>query len=268
MNIIGLGKTGCGIADKFSKYPQYKVFKISVEEGNIDEQNHPEHYESKTSHAPFALDGPIDFILGGDELICAASLKILENYKNHEIRIVYVRPSTKFITDLQKTTDRVVFNVLQEYTRSNKFLSMFIVSYEMVAKMVGKIPIVGYYDKLNTVIADTLHMINYLDHNEPIMETFSDTYATYCIKTIGLMNVQSGEESLFFGLDEIRDKRYYYYMNDEQLRSDGELFDKINQQVESKITDITKVMFGVYSSQFNENYCYVVQSSPYIQGVK
>ena len=30
MNIIGLGKAGCAIAEKFNKYPQYKTFQIDV----------------------------------------------------------------------------------------------------------------------------------------------------------------------------------------------------------------------------------------------
>jgi len=268
MNIIGLGKTGCVIAEKFSKYPQYKVFKLSIEEGNIEEQTTPEEYESKTSHAPFTLDGPIDFILSGDEIVIASSLKILEGYKNHEIRIIYIRPSQRFTTGSQRATDKIVFNVLQEYTRSNKFVSFYVISYEMVAKMVGKIPIVGYYDKLNTVIADTIHMLNYLDHIEGSMDTFMDMPTTYCMKTIGLMDIDTGVENLFYDLDEVRDKRYYYSINEEQLNNDSDLFDSINQQVEESITDLTKAMFGVYPSQYKENYCYVVYSSPHIQGIK
>jgi len=265
MNIIGLGKTGCSVANKFSKYPQYNIFKIGIEEGNVEEQNHPELYEQRTNVPKFNLDGPIDFILSGDELIIGASLKILESYKDHEIRIIYIKPSQKFLTDLQKTTNRIVYKVLQEYTRSNKFKSMFLVNYEEVSKMVGKIPIVGYYEKLNSVIADTFHMINYLEHNEPVMDTFSECSTTYCIKTIGLMKVNEAKESLFCELDEIRDKRYYYCINDKQLENDGDLLDKINDQVLSKSEEYCKTMFGVYSSQYEENYCYIIHSSPHIQ---
>ena len=28
--VIGLGKAGCAIADKFAQYPQYKTFKICL----------------------------------------------------------------------------------------------------------------------------------------------------------------------------------------------------------------------------------------------
>jgi hypothetical protein len=31
MNIVGLGGAGCNIADAFSQYPQYNIFKIDVD---------------------------------------------------------------------------------------------------------------------------------------------------------------------------------------------------------------------------------------------
>ena len=131
--------------------------------------------------------------------------------------------------------------------------------------MVGKIPILGYFDKLNTVIADTLHMLNYLEHNNSVMDNFSDPITTYCIKTFGMMDIETGEESLFYNLDDVREKRYFYCINDEQLKNDGDLFDTINQQAISKEEEFSKVMFGIYSSQYKDNYCYFVYSSPHIQ---
>ena len=262
MNIFSLGKAAHNIADKFSKYPQYKTHKIIVEE-----QDHPEKYEEKTNHTPIDVgdDIEIDFFISGDEIICAASLKILEQYKDCNIKIYYIKPNQKFLTDLQKTTDRIVYNVLQEYTRSKRFDSMYIITYEDVVKMVGKIPIIGYYDKLNTVIADTIHMINFLDHNDPVLGNELESLPTYCINTIGIMDVDSGNESLFFDLDECREKRYYYCINDKQLQTDGDLFDKITNQMEDKIEEFVKNSFGVYSTSFDKNYCYIVKKSPHIQ---
>jgi hypothetical protein len=263
MNVIGLGKTACSIVDKFSTYPQYKIYKVVLEE-----QDHPEKYEQNTNHVPFNLDeedNEIDFFVSGDEIICAASLKILENYKDYNIRIFYIKPNQKFLTDLQKMTDRVVYNVLQEYTRSKKFDSMYIINYEDVAKTVGKIPIIGYYDKLNTVIVDTIHMINFFDHNEAIIGNEFESLPTYCINSIGIMNADTGVESMFFNLDECREKRYYYSINNKQLQTDGELFDKLSDQMESKSEEFVKNSFGVYSNSFDKNYCYIVKKSPHIQ---
>ena len=52
--IVGLGKAGCAIADKFAQYPQYKVFKIDSEgldsksKNNyvLTKQGSPEDYET------------------------------------------------------------------------------------------------------------------------------------------------------------------------------------------------------------------------------
>ncbi len=142
---------------------------------------------------------------------------------------------------------------------------MYIINYEDVAKTVGKIPIIGYYDKLNTVIVDTIHMINFFDHNEAIIGNEFESLPTYCINSIGVMNADTGVESMFFNLDECREKRYYYSINNKQLQTDGELFDKLSDQMESKSEEFVKNSFGVYSNSFDKNYCYIVKKSPHIQ---
>ena len=49
--VVGLGKAGCAVADTFSQYPQYEVYKIDsgIEESsksfNLQEQPSSEEYE-------------------------------------------------------------------------------------------------------------------------------------------------------------------------------------------------------------------------------
>ena len=53
ITVIGLGQAGCGIADKLSRYPQYKIYMIDVgiEEAentySIEKQSSVEEYEEK-----------------------------------------------------------------------------------------------------------------------------------------------------------------------------------------------------------------------------
>jgi hypothetical protein len=86
MNIIGLGQAGCNIAEKFTKFPQYKVFQIDVgKEGtrcyNVKKQSGPEDYESNTPSLKKMFSktkGETLFIIGGSGQISAMSLSSIE----------------------------------------------------------------------------------------------------------------------------------------------------------------------------------------------
>ena len=271
MNIIGLGKAGCAIADKFTKYEQYSVFKIGTHlkttsnTHNLTEQSHPEKYDEQEVKLNFDIEEQVDLIVSGGESICASTLRILENYKHLKIRVFYIKPNHKFLSDIEKLTDKAVFNILQEYTRSKRFDSMYLLEQESISKILGKVPITVFYDKLYDYIMSTIHMINFFDNNETVMSNFKDSPATYCLNTIGVMDIDSGVESLFYPVDNIRETRYYYFINSEQLNTDGDLHDLIDKQINSKVEENMSVMFGIYQSTFSQNYCYIVSKSPDIQ---
>jgi hypothetical protein len=79
------------------------------------------------------------------------------------------------------------------------------------------------------------------------------------------MNADTGVENMFFNLDECREKRYYYSIDEKQLETDGDLFDALSNQMESKSEEFVKNSFGVYSNSFGKNYCYLIKKSPHIQ---
>ena len=85
--IIGLGKAGCAIADKFAQHPQYKIFKIDSEGVDASEKktyllkryNHPEKYEQNIpSLKTFFKNTTNDilFVVSAAGHISAASLGI------------------------------------------------------------------------------------------------------------------------------------------------------------------------------------------------
>ena len=76
--VIGLGKAGCAIADKFSQYPQYKIFKIDIEniaenkknEKLLKKKTSPEQYETSVPSMKTFLKPSTDdvlFVLSGSE---------------------------------------------------------------------------------------------------------------------------------------------------------------------------------------------------------
>ena len=73
MNIIGLGKAGCAIADRFSEYSQYNIFKIDVDITgdscySLKRQQGPEEYEQNAPNFKDffgKIEGKTVFVMGG-----------------------------------------------------------------------------------------------------------------------------------------------------------------------------------------------------------
>ena len=88
------------------------------------------------------------------------------------------------------------------------------------------------------------------------------------MSTLGLVNFNEGEEKLFFDLDSPREKRYYYAIPEEQLKTDGTLMKKITEQLKNSIQyDKMKVSYGVYSTGYDVPYVYCVANSSVVQNM-
>jgi len=267
--VIGLGKAGCAIADKFAEYPQYKIFKIDSEGLNsksknchlIKKRGNPEEYEKaiRTMKTFFSkTTDDILFVLSGSGMISGASLQILKNLKDKNVNILYIKPDLEFLGHTNIMQERVVRNVLQEYTRSGLFNRIFLVDNKKVEEVLGEVPIIGYYDKLNDLIVSTFHMVNIYNHQEAIHATPFDTAETTRISTFGILNVDEGKEKLFFSLDNIREKCYYYAINSKVLETDGKLLRTLTDNINKNIGKEVRAGFQVYSTSYEQNYGYLV----------
>ena len=172
--IIGLGKAGCAIADKFAEYPQYLTYKFDVglkrTKTTFPMKDHQkiEDYEEKLPSLKTFLkniEGEILFVVAGSGKVSSASLTILEYLKKHKVNILYIKPELSLLNEIQAQLEKVVYNVFQEYTRSGVFERMFIVSNEEVAHIVGNLSIKNYHEKINEMIVSTIHMINVYRNN-------------------------------------------------------------------------------------------------------
>tara|TARA_R100000988_G_scaffold95925_1_gene62434 strand:- start:689 stop:1525 length:837 start_codon:yes stop_codon:yes gene_type:complete len=267
--IIGLGKAGCAIADKFAEYPQYKIFKIDSEGLDpkrknchlLKKQDSPEKYEKATRTMKTFFSKTTDdilFVLSGSGIISGASLQVLKNLKDKNVNILYIKPDLEFLGHTNIMQERVVRNVLQEYTRSGLFNRIFLVDNKRVEEVLGEVPIIGYYDKLNDLIVSTFHMVNVYNHQEAIHATPFDTADTTRISTLGILNVDEGKEKLFFSLDNIREKCYYYAINSKVLETDGKLLRTLTDNINKNIGKEVRAGFQVYSTSYEQNYGYLV----------
>tara|TARA_Y100001937_G_C7070146_1_gene307968 strand:- start:23 stop:850 length:828 start_codon:yes stop_codon:yes gene_type:complete len=274
MNIIGLGDAGCNIAECFSQYSQYKIFKINVDiEGkgcyNVPIFETAEEYEShdypKIKSFLKGLKGDTLFIIGGSGKISCGSLRILENIKRLPVSILYIQPDIQLLDDTQKMQEKLVRNVIQEYARSGVFDKVCLVSNNSLDNIVGGAPIIGYFDALNEVLVPSLHMVNFFSNTKAVAGGIPRAKNTHRIYTVGLFDTQKNEEKMFFSLDNSRNKCYIYGVNEEKLKTDKKLMNKIKKQIESKKEENLDISYAIYPTDYEYDIGYVIERTPHIQ---
>jgi hypothetical protein len=97
--IIGLGRAGCAVAERFAQYPQYEVYKMDVglkrtpRSYGLKSVSTPEEQEASLgSLKRFFKDvsGDVLFVVGGCGTVSGASLRILEQIKKCRLHILYI----------------------------------------------------------------------------------------------------------------------------------------------------------------------------------
>jgi len=271
MNVVGLGNIGCDIAEQFSQYKQFTVYKISEDIKPTEDCfciprfDKPEKYETDLPTIPFDIEEELTLILSGEETISLSCLRILEQYKDLELKVIYIKPDLNFLSPMQKTINKVVYNVLQELTRSAKIQEMYLLDLKLVSDIIGKVSLKERQTKLYSTVAYSYYMKNMFDNINPVFEKTIETPQTYCIRTFGVMDFDSGKESLFFPLDNIREKGYSYYITKQELEEDTELFEHIEQQINNKFTEDTKISYSIFESLLEQTTVFILVKTPYIQ---
>ena len=271
--IIGLGKAGCAIADRFAQYPQYEVYKMDVglkrsprTYGLKIAGSPEEHEDGLGSLKRFFKDvkGHVLFIVGGSGAISGASLRILEQVKQCNLHILYIYADPDLLGETARMQQRLTLNVLQEYSRSTVFEEVILIDNMRLEEILGDLPIIGFYEKLNELLVPTIHMVNVLSHSESIMGNISAPHPVSRMVSYGLVDFETGAENLFFNLDNVREKVYYYAINEKKLRTQGDIHKRVIAQVKANATN-TKTTYGIYPTDYDQDYVYCVAYSSRIQ---
>ena len=180
-----------------------------------------------------------------------------------------MHPDVATLSEMRRLQTNLVFGVLQQYARSGVFKQFYAIDNQQVDKILGGAPILGYYDRLNEVIVATIHMINVFNHSKPVVGTLSAPKDICRISTFGILNPETGDESPFFSLDNVEEKRYYYAIPEEELKTDNTLMNKIMTQVKGSPQEKdVKVSYGVFPTQYADKYAYFIASTSFIQNEK
>lgn len=275
MNIVGLGQAGCNIADTFKQYPQYTVYKI--DKGitgerclSVPAQQGPEEYEeSAQDYSNFFSDisGEVLFVVSGSGDISGMSLALLEQLKDRTVSVLYVQPSTKNLTGRKKMLERATFGILQQYARSGLIEEIFLVNSEAVAKSAGNLPVIGYFDKINQMIVSCMHFINVFERTEHIYGVVQGKDNVCRISTIGMLDTDTSEEKMFFDLDLIREKSYFYAMREERLLNETNMIQALEEKLEEKKTEwLTNFSYRLYSTEYETDFGFCIHRTSKVQG--
>lgn len=270
--IIGLGAAGCNIAEMFEN-EGYKVKLIDVDiEGDncfsLQKQKLPEDYEK---HVPNLSDffkdvtDKVILVVGGSGKISGSSLKILQQLKHKEINVLYIRPDVQLLGTVGKLQDKLTFNVFQEYARSGMFKNTFIISNPVIESIVGDMPITQYNEVLNRVIYNCLSSYLNLETQQTIIDNSSQPKDSSRIVTFGVYDLENNNEKMLYPFNFVDDKCYNFYINENELKTNGKLFRLIKERMREKVLDNLKISYRIYSTAQEQNYCYVTVYSKNIQ---
>lgn len=271
MHVIGLGKAGCNIAKIFSKFPQYHTIGIDTDEDSdikINEEADHEAYERSfpvIERLTEITASTVTVIVCGAGRISGGILRLLEQLKGNKVSIQYIQPDLALLSEVQKQQEKIVRNILQEYARSGLIEQIILIDNLEVEKGLGGIPITEFYTVLNQAIVNTLHMINVFRNSEAIIGNFVNPSELSRVATVGILDIEKGEEKWFFPLTNPRDMVYYYGINKETLRTDGTLFKKITDYVKSRLKENINISYGVFETNYDQKYCYCMKYSSMVQ---
>jgi len=277
--ILGIGAAGSSIVQQLSSYKVYKPYTICTENQKTTKYNFSlpefegsEEYENMPMEKLTKWLGTIEktctVFLCGASSSSGITLRALQSLHQRGIKmdIVYFMPETEVLSEEKALTERSCRGILQNYARSGLFSKICLVSNLSLESIAGSTNVYEYYEQINRVFTSTYYMMDVFKNTKPITSTFKKSRASCRITTIGLASLE-GEEKLFFPFKQEVDVVYYYGINEEKLKTEENLFRTITNKVKERITEETKVSFGIYPTQYDDDYVYVECFSPKIQQI-
>ena len=278
-SILGIGTAGSSIVEQLSSFDVYQAYQISNEVKKTSKyrfslplQSGPEEYESmdmsKLHKWLDKIEKSCTVFLCGASDSAAITLRALEHLHKKGVRmeLVYFMPEIEVLSETKMLHERSVRGILQNFTRSGLFVKICMVSNLELESLAGSTNVFDYYKQLNHVFTSTYYMMDVFKNTKPITSTFKRPKESCRITTIGLSSLE-GEDKLFFPFKQEVDVVYYYGIHEEKLKTEENLFRTITNKVKSKNTEERKVSFGIYPTQYENDYIYTEYFSPKIQEI-
>ena len=265
MVIIGIGQAGCNIISCFSK--SHKKIKIDIDKFPSTCRK-TEDFESKCPSFKKELnfkEKECWIFLSGAGKVAGSTLRILEKLKDKKINVVYICPHPDLSTNIQLKRHKVVFNVLQEYTRSGLIDLIYLISNRESLETLGEGPLTSVYVDVNSTIANIIETIEYFKTQQPVLGSMAETKEISRIRTFGIGFLEKNQEKLLFPLDNSTETSYIYSISKEELEEKNNLLSIIKQKVVNDKTSNIISSFSIFSSLYNKSFYYSIKCTHYIQ---
>jgi len=276
ISVVGIGTAASKIADLFSDTNNYEVYSLndsvkrsSKRKFKLKNFDSPEEYERnipdlKKFFSDVSAD--IQVIVMGSSYSSNYALGILEQIKDKNLDVFYIKPDSDLLTGTPKLIENTVFGVLQEYARSAMFKSLTIISNLEIEKSLDNLPIKRYYEAINTTIFSMIHYVNYFTHAEPEIGMVSKPLEINRIRSFGAIDPKNLEEKWFFELDTPRDVCYYICINQETLETDGTLHRRLVDILKNKPRNtFRRVSYAIYETPHQNDFGFCVAHTNVIQ---
>ena len=101
-----------------------------------------------------------------------------------------------------------------------------------------------------------------------IVGAMANNFIKYKGYNIGKSLFEKDQENLFFPLDNVRQKRYYFAINKKQLEVDGDINSKIDEYLNQSEEEEIDTSYGIYPTNYEENFVYCKAYTNSIQEYK
>lgn len=276
-SVVGLGDLANEVVSGFETYPEYEVYRIgvglkdTVQTKGMKKQDSVELYEQNppaTKRFFKNIQDEVIFVCTGAEPESGAVLRILETIKDKKITVIYLRKDLDLVSQKEVLQDRVAFGILQNYARSGLFERIVLIDMNQIDEILGDVPVSEYTERQSQLVASTYHMIQVFQHSQPIMGNMLPSETTNRISTLGLSEIGESDDKWFFELNKSFEVYYLYAVNENLLNQDKRLLNKIKTQIKERAQENTKTMFGIFPTDYDQNYVFCLANTKIVQGEK
>ena len=265
--LIGLGKAGCDIVNKFSE--GYK--KITIDAGSeLPEFSSPEDYDQKLTDYAHLLDfeePECYFFVCGAGKVSAASLRLLELIQSKRINLVYIYPEEVMLSPTQKKLNRVAFNVFQQYARSGLLNSMYIMSNEEICSFLPYYSIENMYDHINEAIVNVFESVIFYLNEKPVLGSHHEPKEISRIRTVEYGDFKDKKKNIYFPLDNVTETCYINIVSKEDMKNNRELLDLLKGVIKENTENNVLSSFVVFRSDYEHSFYYAIRFTHFLQEI-